>query len=82
MKIMNIPLGVALISVGLMTGCNSSNNNDRVSTDKQPQVEKFSSLSRAAFAQALASEPLALNNLEIDYDVIADDFYDDLLMDP
>jgi hypothetical protein len=43
------------------------------------QEVKFSALSRDAFAQASESEPLTLNGLEIENDVISADFYNDLL---
>jgi hypothetical protein len=81
MNIMNVSLAITLLTMSLLSGCNSkSSNNSTVNEQPQPQVEKFSSLSRAAFAQASTSEPLSLNGLVIENDVTSADFYDDLLM--
>jgi hypothetical protein len=79
MNIMNVSLAITLLTMTLLSGCNSKSNNN-ATVYEQPQVEKFSDVSRAAFAQASASEPLKLNSLIIENDVTSADFYDDLLM--
>lgn len=89
MKIMHISVAVTLLSMSLISGCNSkSSSNSTVTEQPQPPIEqvdqvvKFSVLSRDAFAQASESEPLTLNGLEIENDVTSADFYDDLLTTP
>jgi hypothetical protein len=87
MRMMHISLGITLLGTGLLSGCNfnSSNNNNTTVADlpqvDTPQIEKFSEVSRAAFAQASESEPLRLNGLTIQNDVTSINFYNDLLSD-
>lgn len=89
MKTMHISVAVTLLSMSLISGCNTkSSSNSTVTEQPQPPIEqvdqvvKFSVLSRDAFAQASESEPLTLNGLEIENDVTSADFYDDLLTTP
>jgi hypothetical protein len=84
MKTMHILLSITLLSTVMLSGCNSyssSGNNNNATVDDLPQVEQFSELSRAAFAQASESEPLRLNGLIIENDVTSIGFYNDLLSD-
>jgi hypothetical protein len=83
MRMMHISLGITLLGTVLLSGCNysSSGNNNNATVDDLPQVEQFSELSRAAFAQASESEPLRLNGLIIENDVTSINFYNDLLSD-
>jgi hypothetical protein len=74
MKTMHISLGIALLGTLLVSGCSQNDNN-------RAKIDKFSELSRAAFAQASESEPLRLNGLIIQNDVTSVNFYDDLLSD-
>ncbi|MFT6188278.1 MAG: putative lipoprotein YajG [Oleispira sp.] len=81
MKTMHISVAVTLLSMSLISGCNTKSSSNSTVTE-QPQMNqevKFSALSRDAFAQASESEPLTLNGLEIENDVISADFYNDLL---
>jgi hypothetical protein len=88
MRMMHISLGITLLGTVLLSGCNysssNSNNNNTVADLPQvdtPQIEKFSELSRAVFAQVSESEPLRLNGLTIQNDVTSINFYNDLLSD-
>jgi hypothetical protein len=83
MRMMHISLGITLLGTVLLSGCNysSGSSNNNATVVDTPQIEKFSELSRAAFAQASESEPLQLNGLTILNDVTSANFYDDLLSD-
>ncbi|MGK0405478.1 MAG: hypothetical protein ACJAR6_000852 [Oleispira sp.] len=81
MRMMHISLGITLLGTVLLSGCNYSSGSSNATVVDTPQIEKFSELSRAAFAQASESEPLQLNGLTILNDVTSANFYDDLLSD-
>jgi hypothetical protein len=81
MRMMHISLGITLLGTVLLSGCNYSIGSSNATVVDTPQIEKFSELSRAAFAQASESEPLQLNGLTILNDVTSANFYDDLLSD-
>jgi hypothetical protein len=81
MKTMHISLGIALLGTVLVSGCSQYDNNRTDFDSNRVNLNNFSELSRAAFAQAEESEPLRLNGRTIKNDVTSANFYDDLLSD-